>query len=163
MQFAAAVIHDPELVVLDEPFSGLDPINSRLLKDLILEQRAKGTTVILSTHRMEEVEALCESICLIHHGRAVLNGRLRDIKARHGRHMIAVEHSGGPGRLNEIRGVQECHDGGREVRLRLQPDADPQSVMRAIFDRVEVSSVRLDEPRIEDIYLETVNAAEPRS
>jgi len=82
VQFAAAVIHDPDLVVLDEPFSGLDPVNSRLLKELIFEQRAKGTTVVLSTHRMEEVEAMCESICLIHHGRAVLGGRLRDIKAR---------------------------------------------------------------------------------
>jgi len=163
VQFAAAVIHDPDLVVLDEPFSGLDPVNSRLLKDLVLEQRAKGTTVVLSTHRMEEVEALCESICLIHHGRAVLSGRLRDIKARYGRNTIAVEHSGGPGALSDIPGVQRCDEGGREVRLRLGPDADPQSVMRAVFDRVEVSSVRLDEPRIEDIYLETVGVTTARS
>jgi len=163
VQFAAAVIHDPDLVVLDEPFSGLDPINSRLLKELVIEQRAKGTTVVLSTHRMEEVEALCESICLIHHGRAVLSGRLRDIKARHGRNTIAVEHSGGPGRLTEIRGVQRCDDSGREVRLRLAPDANPQEVMRAVLDRVEVASVRLDEPRIEDIYLETVGSPEARS
>jgi len=162
VQFAAAVIHDPELVVLDEPFSGLDPINSRLLKDLVLEQRAKGTTVILSTHRMEEVEALCESICLVYHGRAILSGRLRDIKAKYGRNTIAVEHGGGPGVLNQIRGVQACDDGGREVRLRLEPDADPRTVMRAVLDRVDVSSMRLDEPRIEDIYLETVGAAEPR-
>ena len=161
IQFAAAVIHDPDLVVLDEPFSGLDPVNSRLLKDLILEQRAKGTTVVLSTHRMEEVEAMCESICLIHHGRAVLSGRLRDIKARHGRNTIAVEYSGGPGRLAQIPGVQTCDDGGREARLRLEPDADPQRAMRAILDRVEVSSMRLDEPRIEDIYLETISASEP--
>src|SRR6476646_9232188 len=162
VQFAAAVIHDPDLVVLDEPFSGLDPINSRLLKDLVLEQRAKGTTVILSTHRMEEVEALCESICLVYHGRAILSGRLSDIKARYGRNTIAVEHGGGPGVLNHIRGVQACDDGGREVRLRLEPDADPRTVMRAVLDRVGVSSMRLDEPRIEDIYLETVTAAGPR-
>jgi ABC-2 type transport system ATP-binding protein len=162
VQFAAAVIHDPDLVVLDEPFSGLDPVNSRLLKDLIFEQRAKGTTVVLSTHRMEEVEAMCESICLIHHGRAVLGGRLRDIKARYGRNTIAVEHNGGPDRLQRIPGVQACDDGGREARLRLEPDADPQGVMRAILDRVEVSSIRLDEPRIEDIYLETIRVSEPR-
>jgi ABC-2 type transport system ATP-binding protein len=161
VQFAAAVIHDPDLVVLDEPFSGLDPVNSRLLKDLILEQRAKGTTVVLSTHRMEEVEAMCESICLIHHGRAVLSGRLRDIKARHGRNTIAVEYNGAPGRLSQIPGVQTCDDGGREARLRLEPDADPQRAMRAILDRVEVSSMRLDEPRIEDIYLETIRASGP--
>jgi ABC-2 type transport system ATP-binding protein len=162
VQFAAAVIHDPDLVVLDEPFSGLDPVNSRLLKDLILEQRAKGTTVVLSTHRMEEVEAMCESICLIHHGRAVLSGRLRDIKARHGRNTIAVEYSGEPGRLKQIPGVQTCDDGGREARLRLEPGADTKGVMRAVLDRVDVSSMRLDEPRIEDIYLETISASEAR-
>ena len=159
VQFAAAVIHDPELVVLDEPFSGLDPVNSRLLKELILEQRAKGTTVILSTHRMEEVEALCESICLLSHGHPVLNGRLRDIKAAYGRNTITVEYHGASGRLERIPGVQACDDSGRDARLRLESGADAQAVMRAIFDRVEVSSVRLDEPRIEDIYLEKIGGS----
>ena len=160
VQFAAAVIHDPDLVVLDEPFSGLDPVNSRLLKELILELRSKGKTVMLSTHRMEEVETMCESICLINQGRAVLSGTLRDVKARYGRNTIAVEHGGGPGKLAGISGVQSCEDAGREVRLRLDPAADPQRVMRAVLDRVEVSSMRLDEPHIEAIYLETVAATE---
>jgi ABC-2 type transport system ATP-binding protein len=160
VQFAAAVIHDPDLVVLDEPFSGLDPINSRLLKDLILEQRAKGTTVILSTHRMEEVETMCESICLVSRGRAVLSGRLKDIKARYGRNTITVEHNAGDGRLNGLPGVQSCHDSGRETRLRLDPSADPRRVMRAVLDRIEASSIRLDEPHVEDIYLETIGASE---
>jgi len=163
VQFAAAVIHEPELVVLDEPFSGLDPINSRLLKDLIVEQRARGTTVILSTHRMEEVEAMCESICLIHHGRVVLSGPLKDIKARFGRNTIVVEHGGGPGLLHGIPGVQACDDGGREARLRLEPTAHPQRVMRAVLERVEVSSIRLDEPHIEDIYLETIGTSKMSS
>jgi ABC-2 type transport system ATP-binding protein len=163
VQFAAAVIHDPDLVILDEPFSGLDPVNSRLLRDLIVEQRARGTTVILSTHRMEEVEALCESICLIHGGRAVLSGRLKDIKARYGRNTVVVEHAGVTGRLHGIPGVQTCDEGGREARLRLAATADPQGVMRAVFERVEVSSIRLDEPRIEDIYLETVVGSEIRT
>jgi ABC-2 type transport system ATP-binding protein len=160
VQFAAAVIHDPDLVVLDEPFSGLDPINSRLLKDLIVEQRAKGTTVILSTHRMEEVETMCESICLISRGRAVLDGRLKDIKARYGRNTIAIEHGSGPGLLSGIPGVQACDEGGRDARLRLDADADPQRVMRAALDRVEVASIRLDEPHIEDIYLDVVGLSE---
>jgi ABC-2 type transport system ATP-binding protein len=163
VQFAAAVIHDPDLVILDEPFSGLDPVNSRLLRDLIVEQRARGTTVILSTHRMEEVEALCEAICLIHGGRAVLSGRLKEIKARYGRNTIVVEHAGVTGRLHGIPGVQACDEGGREARLRLEATADPQRVMRAVFERVEVSSLRLDEPRIEDIYLETVVGSEIRT
>jgi ABC-2 type transport system ATP-binding protein len=159
VQFAAAVIHDPELVVLDEPFSGLDPVNSRLLKELILEQRARGTTVILSTHRMEEVESLCEFICLLYHGRPVLNGRMKDIKAAYGRNTIAVGYAGAAGRLQGITGVQACDDSGRHARLRLEAGVDAQRVMRAIFDRVEVDSVRLDEPHIEDIYLEKVGAA----
>jgi ABC-2 type transport system ATP-binding protein len=156
VQFAAAVIHDPDLIVLDEPFSGLDPVNSRLLKDLIFEQRARGTTVILSTHRMEEVEAMCESICLMHHGRAVLSGRLKDIKAAYGRNTIAVEHDGTPKRLEGIPGVVDCQNSGREARLRIEVDADPQRVMRAILERVAVRSIRLDEPHIEDIYLEKI-------
>ena len=158
VQFAAAVIHDPELVVLDEPFSGLDPVNSRLLKELIFEQRARGTTVILSTHRMEEVETLCEFICLLNQGRPVLNGRMKDIKAAYGRNTIAVEYAGAAGRLDGLPGVQVCDDSGRQARLRLAPGADAQRVMRAVFDRVDVDSVRLDEPRIEDIYLEKVGA-----
>jgi len=109
---------------------------------------------------MEEVEAMCESICLIHHGRVVLSGALKEIKARYCRNTIVVEHGGGPGRLQGVPGVQACDDGGREARLRLEPTADPQRVMRTIFDRVEVSSIRLDEPHIEDIYLETVGASE---
>jgi ABC-2 type transport system ATP-binding protein len=160
VQFAAAVIHDPELVVLDEPFGGLDPINTRLLKDLIVEQHAKGTTVILSTHRMHEVEALCESICLISRGRAVLEGRVKDIKARYGRNTLVVEHGSGPGLLRGIAGVQACADGGRQAKLRLEDAADPQRVMSSVLERVEVRSMRLDEPHIEDIYLEVVGGSE---
>jgi len=160
VQFAAAVIHDPDLVVLDEPFSGLDPINSRLLKELILEQRAKGTTVILSTHRMEEVEAMCESICLVNRGRAVLSGRLKDLKARYGRNTITVEHDAGAGRLGGLPGVQACDDSGRLTRLQLAATADPRLVMRAVLDRIGVASMRLDEPHVEDIYLQAIGERE---
>ncbi|MGD8331238.1 MAG: ATP-binding cassette domain-containing protein, partial [Acidobacteriota bacterium] len=88
VQFAAAVMHEPELVVLDEPFTGLDPINTRLLKELILEQRDRGAAVVLSTHRMDQVQQMCESICLIHEGRAVLTGRLSEITASYGESTI---------------------------------------------------------------------------
>jgi len=158
VQFAAAVIHDPELVVLDEPFGGLDPVNTRLLQELVLEQRDKGTTVVLSTHQMEQVEAVCESICLIDRGRAVLSGQLTAIKAEHGRNTIAVEYVGPTGRLQDIPGVQHCQDTGRQARLQLQAGADSQRVMRALLDRVEVRAVKLDEPHIEEIYLEKVGA-----
>jgi ABC-2 type transport system ATP-binding protein len=158
VQFAAAVIHDPELVVLDEPFSGLDPVNTRLLQDLIFGQRDKGTTVLLSTHQMDQVEAMCESICLIDHGRPVLSGRLRAIKAEYGRNTIAVEYAGAPGRLQDIPGVRHTQDTGRQARLLLEAGADSQRVIAALLDRVEVHAVRIDEPHIQEIYLEKVGA-----
>ena len=161
VQFAAAVIHDPELVVLDEPFSGLDPVNTRLLQELILEQRDKGTTVLLSTHQMDQVEAMCESICLIDHGRPVLSGQLRAIKAEYGRNTIAVEYAGAPGRLQNIPGVRDLQDTGRQARLLLEAGADSQRVIRTLLDRVEVHAVRIDEPHIQEIYLEKVGARPP--
>jgi ABC-2 type transport system ATP-binding protein len=159
VQFAAAVIHNPDLVVLDEPFSGLDPVNTRLLQELIFEQRDKGTTVLLSTHQMDQVEAMCESICLIDKGRPVLSGRLRAIKAEYGLKTIAVEYAGAPGRLHDIPGVRHSQDTGRQAKLLLEDGADSQRVIRALLDRVEVCSVRIDEPHIQEIYLEKVGAS----
>jgi ABC-2 type transport system ATP-binding protein len=156
VQFASAVIHDPDFVVLDEPFTGLDPVNTRLLKELILEQRDRGATVVLSTHRMEQVEALCESICLIHRGRPVLGGVLADIKAGYGRNTLALEYQGNAGALTDVPGVRHCEDTGQEARLELEPDTDAQSVIRALLDRVAVQAVRLEHPHIEEIYLEKV-------
>ena len=121
--------------MLDEPFSGLDPVNARLLQDLIFEQRDRGTSVVLSTHQMDQVEAMCESICLIDKGQAVLRGRLSDIKAEYGQNTVAVEYVGPRDRLAGIGGVRACHDTGRQARLQLEPGADAQQVMRAVRSR----------------------------
>lgn len=162
VQFAAAVIHEPDLVVLDEPFTGLDPINTRLLKDLIVEQRDRGATVVLSTHRMEQVEALCESICLIHQGRPVLDGVVADIRAGYGRNTVVVEYEGdGAGPLTDLPGVRRGEDTGREARLELDAGADPQAVIRAVVNRTAVRAVRLEHPSLEDIYLERVGGPPP--
>ncbi len=161
VQFASAVMHDPELIVLDEPFTGLDPINSRLLRDLILEQSRKGTTVILSTHRMEQVEALCESICLIHQGKPVLAGKLAEIKAGYGRSTIALEYSGPHSALEGLPGVRKVHDSGQGARLQMRRDGNSQEILRHLLDRVEVRSFRLEEPRLEEIYLEKVGGEAP--
>ena len=159
IQFASAVIHGPELVILDEPFTGLDPINTRLLKEMILEQSRKGTTVILSTHRMEQVEAMCESICLISDGKPVLSGRLAEIKAGYGKNTVTLEYGGEPTALDGVPGVLDVRDSGREARLQLEKGADSQQVLRALVERVEVRSFRLEEPHIEEIYVEKVGAA----
>lgn len=154
VQFASAVIHDPDLIVLDEPFTGLDPINTRLFKELILEQSRKGTTVILSTHRMEQVEAMCESICLISQGRPVLSGSLAKIKAGYGKNNLALEYSGQADALQGIPGVEKVHDMGRKANLQLRKEADSQAILRALLDRVAIHSFRLQEPHIEEIYIE---------
>ena len=156
VQFAAAVLHEPELVVLDEPFTGLDPINTRLLKELILEQRARGTTVVLSTHRMDQVEQMCESICLIHQGRVVLSGALSKIKASYGESTINLEYDGVAGSLDGLTGVREVRDSGRSASLLLEDSAASQDVLRQLVERVRVRSFELAEPSVEDIFLDQV-------
>jgi ABC-2 type transport system ATP-binding protein len=158
VQFAAAVIHAPELVVLDEPFSGLDPVNTRLLQELILEQRDRGCTVILSSHRMEQVEQMCDGIGLIHRGELVLNGQLSDIKARYGRGTLAIEYAGSAADLEGLPGVSHVSDSGRSARLQMEPGADAQAIIRSLLDRVTVDSFRNEEPSVEDIFLEMVGA-----
>ena len=94
IQFIAALMHDPDFIIMDEPFFGLDPVNSALLKDVLLEQKARGKTILFSTHRMDQVEKLCDRICLIDHGRAVLQGDLREIKRRWGRSNVQIAYEG---------------------------------------------------------------------
>ena len=156
VQFAAAVIHEPDLVVLDEPFSGLDPVNTRLLKDLILEQKTRGATVVLSTHRMDQVEQMCESICLIHQGKAVLTGKLDKIRASYGKSTVRLDYDGDPSSLEGLTGVREVRDSGRSASLLMEPDADPQEVLRQLLDRVRVRGFSLEEPSVEDIFLDQV-------
>ena len=156
VQFAAAVIHDPELLVLDEPFTGLDPINTRLLKELILERREKGTTVVLSTHRMDQVEQMCESICLIDKGKSVLAGELSEIKASYSTSTVELEYDGPPGSLDGLAGVREVRDSGRTASVLLEDESRSQDVLRQLVDRVTVRSFLLAEPSVEDIFLDKV-------
>ncbi len=156
VQFAAAVIHEPDLLVLDEPFSGLDPVNTRLLKDLILEQKTRGATVILSTHRMDQVEQMCESICLIHQGQEVLTGKLDEIRASYGKSTVRLDYDGDASSLEGLSGVREVRDSGRSASLLMEPAADPQEVLRQLLDRVRVRSFSLEEPSVEDIFLDKV-------
>ena len=156
IQFAAAVMHEPDLIVLDEPFTGLDPVNSRMLKDLLLEQKEKGVTVILSTHRMEEVEAMCDSITLVHGGKRVLYGRLSDIKASYGKNSVSIGYGGDPGCLKDLPGVLKVSDSGHSARLRMEKGADTQALLKELMNRTRIDSFIVDEPHLEEIYLEKV-------
>jgi ABC-2 type transport system ATP-binding protein len=154
-QLIAALLHEPDLLVIDEPFSGLDPVNTRLIKDMIKEQAAAGRTVIMSTHQMYQVEALCDRIVLIDHGRSVLYGPVSQIKRDFAANALVVEATG------DLTGLPQVLDARQEDgawRLSLQTGADPQQVLRALLERpgVKIDRYELAEPSLDDIFITVV-------
>jgi ABC-2 type transport system ATP-binding protein len=156
IQFIGAILHDPRLIMMDEPFSGLDPANALLLKDVLLEMAKSGKTILLSTHRMDQTERLCQSICLINHGRAVLEGDLNEIKARYGRLNVQIKYDGDAGFLEEKKLVQSFNDYGNYVEVRLAPGADSQELLRLAASKARLSKFELMEPSLEEIFIEVV-------
>ena len=159
-QFIAAVIHRPPLLILDEPFTGLDPVNATLIKDIMLELREKGATIILSTHRMEQVEMMCDGICLINHGRSVLAGDLRAIKRSYGKNTVRIEYTGDDNFLDLPDLVEKPNHFGAVVEAKLRPGADPQEILKAAVARgVRLTRFELVEPPLHDIFIEKVSEA----
>jgi ABC-2 type transport system ATP-binding protein len=160
VQFIATVIHNPPLLILDEPFTGLDPVNAGVIKDIMLELREQGSTIILSTHRMEQVEMMCDAICLINKGRSVLNGDLRAIKQSYGKNTLRIEYSGDGAFLESTGLVEKVNRFGAMVEARLRPDADPQQILEAALRRgVRIRRFELVEPPLNDIFIEKVAGA----
>jgi len=162
VQFIAAVMHDPDLLILDEPFSGLDPVNVELLKDLVLELKAAGKTIIFSTHQMEVAERICDDICLINRSRKVLDGSIREVKRGFGRNSLALRFEGGGDGVLEDRalvaGVKRHSD---ETEALLAPGADAQEVLRRLLaSGAKVTKFELVEPSLHDIFIEEVGGAE---
>src|SRR3989475_5391693 len=129
-QFITAVIHYPDLVILDEPFSGLDPVNVDLMKETILEQKAAGKTIILSTHQMEIAEKLCDDVCMINKARKVLDGRLREIRRSFSRNAVALQFEGGDGLLNDPALVANIRQNGEDIEVLLAPGASHQTLLK---------------------------------
>ena len=155
-QFIATLLHDPELLILDEPFAGLDPANVVILKDVLLEMKQAGKTILFSTHRMDQVERLCDSICLLDHGEAVLQGELKQIKTRFGRNGVQLEYEGEDAFLGDAALVQSFNNYGNYVEVRLMPGADPQDLLRRAASRARVNKFELMEPSLEEIFLQEV-------
>ncbi|HET9481072.1 MAG TPA: ATP-binding cassette domain-containing protein, partial [Candidatus Polarisedimenticolia bacterium] len=139
VQFIATVLHEPDLIVLDEPFSGLDPINTNVLKDIIVDLRAQGRTIVFSTHIMEQAERLCDSIALINGGRKVLDGPLSTIKNQYGRNAVALSFDGDGSFLRGHRLVRSVNPYNTFVEVRLSDGADPQELLREVAGRVRVT------------------------
>jgi ABC-2 type transport system ATP-binding protein len=156
VQFIGAVLGKPELLILDEPFSGLDPVNQNTFKDLMLELNRKGVSIIFSTHQMDTAERLCKEIALINQGKIVLNGTLSQIKSRFGKNSVMVEFDGDGSFLLGLPGVARVDDYGQYREVRLQDGADPQALLRAAVERVRVRRFEIMEPTLHNIFIEQV-------
>ncbi len=159
IQFIATVIHEPQLLILDEPFSGLDPVNANVLKDIILDLRRRGHTIVFSTHMMEQVEKLCEHICLINKGRVVLSGTLAAVKKQYGHNGVSVRFAGDGAFLKTLPEVASYQDNGNEIFLRLHDGADAARVLDAARGRVQILRFEVAEPSVHDIFIERVSEA----
>jgi ABC-2 type transport system ATP-binding protein len=160
VQFIGALVHDPQFVVMDEPFSGLDPSSALVLKDAFLELKTAGKTLLFSTHRMDTAERLCDSICLINHGRAVLEGDLGKIRTGYGKRNVQIKYEGDSQFLHDAKLVQSFNDYGNYVEVRLASEADSQDLLRAASSHARISKFELTEPSLEEIFIEAVGKAD---
>ena len=155
IQFIASVMHDPGLIVMDEPFSGLDPVNAVLVEKTLLELKDQGKAILFSTHRMDQVEKLCDSICLINNGRAVLAGRVREIKATYKRDRVIVEFEGSSAFLNSAE-IAEAKNYSGHAEIKLKENGDAQKLLHEAAAVATIYRFELVEPSLEEIFIQTV-------
>lgn len=153
VQFIAAVIAGPELVILDEPFSGLDPVNAEVLREAVLDLRKNGTTVIFSTHDMSTAEKMCDFIFMIYKGNKVLDGTLESIQDRYGQDTVRVRVEGNGFDARAIGGVEKVTDFGRLQELRMSPGTDTQEVLSQLMQAGRVTHFELTRPSLHDIFV----------
>ncbi len=157
-QFIAAVLHEPQVLILDEPMSGLDPLGADLMREILLDLSRQGKTLIVSSHQMETVERICDRVALIERGEKVLDGALSDIKAGHGGKTVALAYEGDGTFLSQLPGVRSVRDFGRYVELSLAPDTMPHGLLPLIIDRVNLTRFEVVEPTLHAIFVDTVAA-----
>jgi ABC-2 type transport system ATP-binding protein len=161
VQFVATVAHDPDLLIFDEPFSGLDPINSDLLRDVIFELREKGKTIMFASHRMEQVEQICEDICLIANGAALVSGSLRDVKRAGGRNVVEIEFEGSDGFVDDFESdhsLEILSSTVGMVRLRLNDPTLTDKVLDRARRDASILRFELVEPSLNEIFIDRVGA-----
>jgi ABC-2 type transport system ATP-binding protein len=155
IQFIASVMHDPGLIVMDEPFSGLDPVNAVLVEETLLELKDQGKAILFSTHRMDQVEKLCDSICLVNNGRAVLAGKVREIKARYERNRVIVEFEGSAEFLKSAE-IAEAKNFSGHAEIRLKDHGNAQKLLHEAAVVATIYRFELVEPSLEEIFIQTV-------
>jgi ABC-2 type transport system ATP-binding protein len=159
VQFVTAIIHNPSLVVMDEPFSGLDPVNQILFKDIFQELKQSGKAVIFSTHQMDQAEKLSDTLCLINRGKVVLGGTVRDVKKRYGTNSVHVEFDGDGAFMESLPGVRRTIRYENAAELELAPGAKTQELLAAMNGRVELRKFELVEPSLQSIFIQIVGGA----
>jgi ABC-2 type transport system ATP-binding protein len=156
IQFIATIAHDPDIYIFDEPFSGLDPINSETLKEVIIELRDSGKTILFSTHRMEQVEQMCDDICLFNEGQAVLTGNLREIKASFGKNTINLEFEGNGSFLDTLDNVRINNRSTNFAEIRLLNQQSMQDILKLAMEHAEIHKFERIEPSLTEIFISTV-------
>lgn len=159
VQFLATILHNPTILIMDEPFSGLDPVNANVLKEAFLEMHRRGKTIVFSTHQLEQVEEMCEDIVIINKGESIIQGHVRDIKRQHGRSMARLKLDNDPEALwlDTFPGVQVTKRRQDYVEMRMQPDLHPNVIVEAALQHGGVvSHFELVEPSLTDIFIEHV-------
>jgi ABC-2 type transport system ATP-binding protein len=155
IQFISCLLHDPGLIIMDEPFSGLDPVNATLLEQTLIELKNEGKAIIFSTHRMDQVEKLCDSICLINKGEAVLAGKVREIKASYERNRVVVEFEGSSAFLNSEE-IAESKNYSGHAEIRLKEHGNAQKLLHEAAAVATIYRYELVEPSLEEIFIQTV-------
>lgn len=156
IQFIATIAHDPDIYIFDEPFSGLDPINSETLKEVIIGLKNEGKTILFSTHRMEQVEQMCDDICLFNNGKAVLQGNLRSLKASFGENTINLEFEGDGSFLDKLEDVRINNRSTNFAEIRVLNGQSMQNILKLAIDHAEIHKFERVEPSLNEIFISTV-------
>lgn len=159
VQFIASVVSRPKLLILDEPFSGLDPVNTEALRQAVLDLRSEGTTILFSTHDMNMAEKMCDFICMIHKGRKVLDGTLAGIQDECGQDIVRVRTQGGAAAAGELSGVESVKDFGQMQELHLAGETDPQEILKQLVARTRVYQFEITRPSLHDIFVRIAKPA----
>jgi len=157
VQFIATILHSPELLILDEPFSGLDPVNIELVKDTILEMKRRGITIIFSTHLMEYAEKIVDSVVMIDNGKKVLDGSLPDIKAEYGTKFIKVKYEGDASFISSLDSVKSVRDYGNEIEIEPIDLDTKNNLLKILLDKLTIHSFQVTEPSLNNIFIRKVS------
>jgi len=160
VQFIATIIDKPEIIILDEPFSGLDPVNTEVIKSAVLELQAAGSTIIFSTHDMAMAEKMCDFIFMIHRGKKVLDGTLSAIQDKYGTDTIRIQTENGKSVYEDIAGIEKINDYGQMQEIRIGPETDNQEILKQVLSRTRVSKFEITKPSLHDIFIRIASPEE---